>query len=377
MPSRVPGQGALSTLLYSQLMVCGRLRIGTAAVLLATSLVPGAANIDSRDIEWWLCPGPGTLDYLRMFERPEEWPRARRIIDVFKFYQQHTQTPAPDIVGPVTVEALRRSGAFTALRRWGIKTAIEVHAVKEYYCTADATGMNAAIADTIAAVRAINSSGGYVSLLAMDEPFVSGRSSTCGGPALEPTADRVATYMSAVRAAFPAIQIGLIEAYPFSSASAIETMLSLLRSRNALPAFLHMDVDWHLSGAEAFKRDMIRLKAAAEAAQISFGMIITGYDGDADPLYAVDVGGITNLTLETFTDRQRMPNHIIVQSWAESATGLRITPSNLPEDRAYTHTSLLFNIHRRLLGEIGGQTGKAIPRRQAALRPPAATDAVR
>jgi hypothetical protein len=357
-------------------MARARLRIGALAVLLATSLVSGAASTDSRDIEWWFCPGPSTLDYLRLFERPEEWPRARRVIDVFKFYQQHTQTPAPDIVGPVTVEALRRSGAFSALRKWGIKTAIEVHAVKEYYCTADATGMNAAIADTIAAVRALTSSGGHLPVLAMDEPFVSGRSRTCGGPALDPTADRVAAYMSGVRAAFPAIQIGLIEAYPFSSASAIETMLSLLRSRNALPAFLHMDVDWHLSGPEAFKRDMVRLKAAAGAAGISFGIIITGYDGDADPLYAVDVAGITNLILETFTNRQDMPDHIIVQSWAESATGLRITPSNLPEDRAHTHTSLLFNVHRRLLGESGGTTGKAIPRRRAALRPPAATVAV-
>jgi hypothetical protein len=339
------------------------LRIGAAAALLATSLVPGAANTDSRDIEWWFCPGPGTLDYLRMFERPEEWPRARRVVDVFKFYQQHTQTPADGIVGPVTVEALRRSGAFSALRKWRIKTAIEVHAVKEYYCTPDAAGMTAAIADTIAAVRAINSSGGHVSVLAMDEPFVSGRSPTCGGPALEPTADRVATYMSAVGAAFPEIQIGLIEAYPFSSASAIETMLSLLRSRNALPAFLHMDVDWHLSGPDAFKRDMIRLKAAAGAAGISFGLIVWGYDGDADPLYAADVAGITNLTIETFIDRQVRPDHIVVQSWAASATGLRITPSNLPEDRAYTHTNLLFNVHRRLLGEIGRTTGKAMPRR--------------
>jgi hypothetical protein len=124
-----------------------------------------------------------------------------------------------------------------------------------------------------------------------------------------------------------------------------------------------LDVDWHLSGADAFKRDVLRLEAAAEAAGISFGMIIWGYDGDADPLYAVDVGGITNLTLETFQDRQRVPDHIIVQSWAASASGLRITPRNLPEDRAFTHTSLLFNVYRRLLGESGGPTGKAIPRR--------------
>ena len=35
--------------------------------------------------------------------------------------------------------------------------------------------------------------------------------------ALEPTADRVRQYVTAVTSMFPSIRIGLIEAYPFSS----------------------------------------------------------------------------------------------------------------------------------------------------------------
>jgi hypothetical protein len=50
-------------------------------------------------------------------------------------------------------------------------------------------------------------------------------------------------------------------------------------------------------------------------------------------------------------------------SWVESATGLRITPSNLPESRLYTHTRLLVDTFRYLRAADGGvPTGVAVPR---------------
>ena len=334
--------------------------IAVALLCLASSLAGGAAQPDDRV---WFSPGPGTTDYIRLFEHPEEWPHARQMISVFKFYQQHTQTPPPSIVGPNTYDALARAGTFSLINRWHKKIALEVGAVKEFFCTPDASGMNSAIAQTLASIAAVKAAGGAVAYLAMDEPFVSGRSRTCGGPALEPTADRVATYVTGVKAANPDVQIGLIEAYPFSSADAIERMIALLEARNVRPAFLHMDVDWHLSGADAFVRDMARLQAFAASQKLTFGIIITGYDGNADPLYAIDVYGITGLISTTFGDWNRMPDHIVIQSWAESSTGLRITPNNLPEDRPYTHTAMLWDVLRRLRGASGPGSATAIIRR--------------
>lgn len=327
-----------------------------AAMLVAS---PAAAPLDRI----WFSPGPGTIDFIRLFEQPDEWRRAQTLMSVFKFYQQHTQSPAPSIVGPNTYDALVRAGAFRTLRRWGKKIALEVGSVKEFYCTPDASGMNAAIQNTLASVRAVEAAGGTVSYLAMDEPFVSGRSRVCGGPALEPTADRVRQYVSAVNAAFPTVRIGLIEAYPFSSADAIESMVTLLEARGAKPAFLHMDVDWHLSGRPAFERDMARLQAFAAAREITFGIIITGYDGNADALYAVDVYGISDLIASTFQRWEQMPEQLIFQSWAQSTTGLYIAPSNGPEDRAFTHTSMLGDVFRRLRGATGPSTGTAVIRR--------------
>jgi len=310
----------------------------------------------------WFSPGPGTLDYLRLFDHPEEWSRARSVVTVFKFYAQHTQTPAPSIVGPNSYDALVRAGAFRKVVSWKIKTALEAGSVKEFWCTPDASGMEASIQSTLDAVKAIEDAGGQLSYLAMDEPWVSGRAKACGGPALEPTADRVALYMSTVNRARPTLKIGLIEAYPFSSEEAIETMVQLLRVRGVPPAFLHMDVDWHSLPPGAFARDMKRLQTFAASLNMPFGIIIVGYNGEADALYASDDGGLANVIADAFQTWDAMPDHIIFQSWVVTSTGLFITPSNLPEDQLYTHTNTLWDLFRRLRGGTGGPVGKSVPK---------------
>jgi hypothetical protein len=107
---------------------------------------------------------------------------------------------------------------------------------------------------------------------------------------------------------------------------------------------------------------MRRLQSVCASQSIPFGIIIVGYNGDDDRLYAVDAAGMANLISDTFRTWSAMPDHIIFQSWVMSSTGLSITPSNLPEGRGYTHTNLVFNLTRRLHGTIGGRVGTAVPR---------------
>src|SRR3954466_5092102 len=123
---------------------------GVLAVILTASA--GAAPETDRV---WFAPRPGTVDYLRLFDHPGEWERARQVLSVFKFYQQHTQTPAPSIVGPNSYDALARAGAFRLLAQWKKKIAIEAGSVKEFFCTADASGMNDSIGQTLASIRAV------------------------------------------------------------------------------------------------------------------------------------------------------------------------------------------------------------------------------
>jgi hypothetical protein len=224
--------------------------------------------------------------------------------------------------------------------------------------------MALAVADTVRAVRAVEAGGGAVTYLAMDEPFVSGREPVCNGPALEPTADRVATYMRGVQAVFPAVKIGWIEAYPFSSAAAIESALILLTERGVPPAFLHLDVDVRglRPDRDDFTRDVGRLRAFCRDRNIPFGFVIWGYNGDSDTLYASDADRQAGLLADTFR-WDAMPEHLVFQSWAVSSTGQLITPSNLPEDRLYSHTRIMWSILRRLKGQTGPSTGTAVIRR--------------
>lgn len=331
-----------------------------AALVLSTGL-PSAAAPEDR---LWFAPGPGTVDYIRLFEQPAEWRRARDLIAVFKFYQQHTQTPAPTIVGPNGYDALVRAGAFRTLSRWGKKIAIEVGAVKDFYCTPDARGMNEAIASTVASVRAVEAAGGTVAYLAMDEPFLAGLAPVCGGPSLTPTADRLQTYQRGVAQAAPGAKIGLIEAYPSFAPDAFDSMLRLLAARGAKPAFLHVDVDIRAlrPGRDDFAGDMRRLQSICAEHGVPFGFIVWGYNGDADVLYADDAARLAGALADTFRWEQ-LPDHVVFQSWAVSSTGLLVTPSNLPEDRPATHTQILWSAWRRLLGQTGPSSGTAAIRR--------------
>ena len=336
--------------------------VACVAILLLASVGPthGAAPADRI----WFAPGPGTLDYAELFRQPQQWAHARQLFDVFKFYQQHTQTPVPSIVGPNSYTALVNAGVFRTLTSWGKKIAIETGAVKEFYCTPDSSGMRASVAATLASINAVNSAGGRVTYVAMDDPFAAGQAPICGGPALEPTADRIATYISGVSSGAADVRVGWIEAYPLTREPDIERAIDLLKARGYTPAFLHMDVD--LNGVRVFgtdfAADMKRLKSVCAAAGIPFGIIIWGGNGDADALYALDAERLLNAVTSAFPSWGELPDQIIVQSWAVSRTGLLITPTNLPERTAFTHTNLLWSWYRRLRAQSGASVGIARPR---------------
>src|SRR4051812_32434470 len=341
--------------LYTEKM---RRAILITIVLLALSLRGSAATPHLI----WFCPGPGTLDYIRLFEHPEEWRRARDLVDVFKFYQQHTQ-PTNLAFAPNTYAALANANAFRMVKSWGKKLALELGVVKDFVC-ADPLGTQHVIENSIASVRAVEAAGGKVDFLSMDDPLGGGKPAVCGGPAIEPTVDRIAAWVHGVEGVVPRQGIGMIEAYPLTSADDIERALLLLRDRGALPGFLHMDVDINAvrPPASDFTRDIPRLRDFAHAQGMQFGVLIFGSNPDVDALYALDAERLVNAIGAAFTDWNDMPDHIIIQSFAQTRSGLWITPSNLPEDRPYTHTTMIRDIYRRLRGQTGAASGTAIRR---------------
>jgi hypothetical protein len=310
---------------------------------------------DAAPLPWpgdriWFTPGPGTVDMLRLFEAPDEWPQARQTIDVLKFYQGQTLTAATPGDGPNRYDAFVRVDAFRKLLRWGIRIAIEAGAVKEQFCTDDESGMKASVDATLESIRNVQAGGGVVTYLAMDEPFTGGLVRRCGGPSLTPTADRLAVYIPAVRQAFPDVRLGLIEPYPVFSPAEFSEMLRLLRERNLTIDFLHADVRRPdvSPGRELFGGEMLELSALAAEYKIPFGVIIWGDNGDADALYAADALRNARELGRVFRSWEVMPQHIIIQSWALSRTGLFITPTNLPETAPNTHTALIDQIYQML-----------------------------
>ena len=154
--------------------------------------------------------------------------------------------------------------------------------------------------------------------------------------------------MSAVFAwPIPWLKIGLIEAYPFSSADAIETMVQLLRARGVPPAFLHMDVDWHALMTGDFARDMKRLQAlppprtfhsaSSSSATTAKRMRCMRSMRPVSPTSSPDA----------FQTWDAMPQHLIFQSWVSRRRDCSITPSQPPwRHQLYTHTSLVWDLFR-------------------------------
>jgi hypothetical protein len=322
------------------------------AVALALLMASDASPWPWTSDRFWFTPGPGTVDMLQLFESPDEWPHARQIVNVFEFYQGHLTTVTPILPGkgPNSYDAFVRSDAFRKLLRWGKRIAVEVGAVKEGYCTADASGMQDAINQTLEALRNVQAAGGRVSYIAMDEPFTSGIGRRCGGPSFVPTADRLAIYIPAIRKAFPDLRIGLIEPYPFFPVADFVEMFRLLHERGLSVDFLHIDGQRPPAspGRGLWSGEILELAALAAQYKIPFGVILFGDNGDADALYAADALRNATELKRVFRSWEVIPDHVIIQSWALSRTGQFITPSNLPETSPNTHTAIINQIFERL-----------------------------
>jgi hypothetical protein len=340
------------------------LRIRILAVLVGCALLLPTLRAAAPADRIWYVPNPGAIDLIRMFEHPEEWTHARQLVDVFQFTEQHTHVPPDSIVGPNSFDALSRAGVFSKLTQWGKHIAIGVGAVKEFYCTDDASGMNAAIADAEHGIRVINDAGGQVNFLAMDDPFAAGQAKVCGGPDLTPTADRLQLFISTIRRDFPSVRIGMIDAYPTFAPDSFRQMFALLAARGVTPAFLQLDID--IRGVRPPRNvvdDLKQIRQITIDAKVPLGLIIWGYDGNADALFARDAYRLADVFMTAFPTWSEVPEQLSFQSWSVSSTGLNITPSNLPEDRLYTLTNITNELYRRFRGgSPSPSTGTAIRR---------------
>ena len=153
--------------------------------------------------------------------------------------------------------------------------------------------------------------------------------------------------MSAVTRAHPDVRIGMIEAYPSFDVEDFVRMLALMRERGVPPAFLHIDA--HLPALDPRRhnlaRDMARLSVIAGEAGVPFGVIVWGENGDDAEAFAAEAMTLATAFGEGFALWRRVPDHVVIQSWAQSATRVeRVIPPNLPESDPHTLPGILHRV---------------------------------
>lgn len=290
----------------------------------------------------WYAPNMGSIDFPKLFSKPGSWPSARDHVDVFKFYGNNVAGSAFDIGGDNILPTFVDVRAFQRLRRWGIAIALELGAIKPFECS---PGPWAEYADLT--ITNVESNGGRVSFVAMDEPLLGGQDSL-NDQSCEFTRRKVAKVVSLfiddVNGTHPDVLVGDIEPYPHYSIAQLKRWVRALERAGATPAFFHLDVDMERVRVEGqdVATDLLALRDFCERRGIPFGVILTSNwtESGTDQSYFDSTMQWAN----TVNDAIGRPTHVIFQSWqGPAASGLHEVPINLPEDDpgVYSHTRLL------------------------------------
>jgi hypothetical protein len=312
----------------------------TSALSPASTSTPAPTPVPSELV--WFAPNMGSTDYAELFTEPDQWTVARSKMDVFKFYTQNVLQDPCAICGDNTVHKFAQAQAFKQLADWGLAIAVEVGAVKPWGCTSDVT-----FEVTERVIRSVQANGGTVSFLAMDEPRVGGEEIADGltcGYAMEQSAKVASEYIHQVRAAYPTIIVGDIQAYPHFSVSELKDWIIALENLGTTPAFFHMDIDLERVRTEAAHvgADLQELRRFCAAHGIPFGVIFTSNWREAGSNRAYFDS--TMAWVHTVNDAIGKPEHVIFQSWQGPApSGAHEVPVNLPQNdpENYSHIRLM------------------------------------
>lgn len=292
--------------------------------ILASLLTVGTPLAASPEV--WFCPfmygqpsapwqnGFGAKDYLDLFDANAPWAEAAKRVQVFKMYMF--------AIDGLSNAQLRR--LVVDLNRRGIALALEVQpltgsATSEAFA-ADKT--KTAAEATELRIRRIESVGGSVRFLAMDEPLTFGPRPAPEGAALsvEQVAAQVYEYVSIVSRAFPGIVIGDIE-YEAVGLEASKAFLEAYRKASGTPMpFLHWDVNWRAglpaTGSSFNWPDWPERAKALETYcrehGTKFGMI---YNGNFDATSDAEWIGQAVDHVATYEGLGGNPDHAIFQSW--------------------------------------------------------------
>ena len=314
---------------------------------------PGSFNSNHKSNEVWVTPNVGSRDMLDLFTEPDKWANARAQITIFGFAYYHTDFPVLcPFCGRNTLSnflTVVPGGAFRWLTEHGIKIAIETGSVKPYDCERENVDE---IVQTKRAIGNVQSSGGIVNYIAMDEPFATGqpvnqpwgdKSLSCNLTVQE-NAKRVKTYIDEVTAEYPGVQIGDIEPYPYFSAQQIQQFIQAMLDNGTRLAFFHLDYDPN-SNEDNQVEDIRALRNFCRQNGIPFGIIIIGANGSSNETAASGFLLHASRVQEIIGIHDQ--EHIHLETWADSFilpstdANTKLYPDNLPESDPTTMMGLV------------------------------------
>lgn len=330
----------------------------------------------------WYGPALGSADMLQLFTSPTQWDSARSKIDVFQFLTHHVNT-WPCMGGLCNDNILTnfiQVQAFTKLGEWGIDISIEGAGIlpqTPFGTPADCElekqiAVQNAFNWTMDAIINVQSNGGTVSYIAIDEPIRRWYSPIypplegpeCKTESLAEIAAMVADFIIMMNNAAPSIIVGQIILYPELDIEGIKTYVVELENLGIYLPFIHLDVHglriidytgptYGWVTLAQLRADLLELKTFLQAHNISFAPILIDlsvatrlfqFGEYTDEVYyegAVDWINEVNSAIG-------QPDHLIFESWVRpqySDTDLIsiITPINLPENDTsiYSHTRLI------------------------------------
>jgi hypothetical protein len=295
----------------------------------------------------WFGPNLNSPDELSLFQKPQEWTKARSEVSVMLLiYAQLINHPADFTINGW--KSLRLANLVQDLNAWNMALAFEMGVIKPQYLS----NASAAVRNTQTAIANVAAAGGRVQYVAMDEPYFGGIKYTRW--TVSAIENRIASYMRSIASSDPAVQVGDVEPYPKLGAANIMSYVDALIARGAKPAFFHLDIDYNYlrvypNFQARLNTDLPTLRNYFAAKSIPFGVIFQGADVPvrSDQDYAT----YTMRNLGAVVKAMGVPQEAIFQSYIVDQHGHKDLPINLPETQPYTHTWLIDQAVQRLLSQ--------------------------
>jgi hypothetical protein len=353
---------------------------GAAVVLLTILLVHVVWTQD----QVWFTPNGASIDMLELFTNPDQWDSARSKIDVFKFDAGHVGTAGwsctvipSDVCGVNHIENFIDVQAFVKVGQWGLDLAVEsffagpIMSLDPVVCSTGDYVHSLTLNGSVNVIQSIESNGGTVRYLAMDEPLgqwlpeyyyiYTGQPDPrpCRVDSIGRLADYMAAYILQMQSWFPSVPIGQIDLYPEVSVGQFKEWILALEARGVSLPFLHLDV--HGIRIDSYREfgldidvaaDLAELKSFLESRGTALGIIYSDiyWDSRLWGIHEYNDSTYYNSTMDWIRVVDSMgviPDHHIFQSWVapyyDTGRGPNEIPVNLPEadTSVFSHTRLI------------------------------------